>query len=151
MVSISMYDIPFLLHMTSYMTCFGQIRMDQHQIWYSGVLGPTWVTKRNYICSDRGHNVDVLIAILRFHYECSKCTISCVCRRWGLYFAFRSLRTCTEWHLSLGLPWGHVGLRVAYMISADITCSGWALWLASDVWRSSVGVMSVKLMARSRN
>ena len=25
---------------------------------------------------------------------CSKCTISCVCRRWGLYFAFRSPYLC---------------------------------------------------------
>ena len=51
-VSVSMYDIPFLRHMTSYMTCFGQngqIRMDQRQIWYSGVLGTTWVTKVNYV------------------------------------------------------------------------------------------------------
>ena len=48
-------------------------------------------------------------------YKCSKCTISCICMRWGLCFAFRSLRTCTEWHLSLGLPWGYVGLRVAYV------------------------------------
>ena len=47
---------------------------------------------------------------------CSKCTISCICMRWGLYFAFRSLRTCTEWHLSLGLPWGYVGLRVVYVL-----------------------------------
>ena len=29
-------------------------------------------------------------------YICSKCAISCICMRWGLYFAFRSLRTCTE-------------------------------------------------------
>ena len=29
------------------------------------------------------------------------------------------------------------------------TCSGWALWLASEVWRGSVGVMSGALMVRS--
>ena len=50
------------------------------------------------------------------HCICSKCTISCICMRWGLYFAFRSLHTCTEWHLSLGLHWGYVGLHVAYVL-----------------------------------
>ena len=71
MISVSKYDIPFLRHMTSYMTCFGQngqIRMDQHQIWYSGVLGNTWVTqKKNKLCSDWGHNVDVLVVFLPFY------------------------------------------------------------------------------------
>ena len=28
--------------------------------------------------------------------QCSKYTISCICRRWELYFAFGSLHTCTE-------------------------------------------------------
>ena len=38
--------------MTSYMTCFGQngqIWMDQHQIWNSGVLDPTCDKKANYV------------------------------------------------------------------------------------------------------
>ena len=51
-VSVSTYDIPFVRHMTSYMTFFGQncqIWMDQLQIWHSGVLGSIWVIKVNYI------------------------------------------------------------------------------------------------------
>ena len=43
----------------------GQIWMDQHQIWYSGVLGPTWVT--NQICCDWGHNVDAMAVLWPFY------------------------------------------------------------------------------------
>ena len=48
----------------------GQIRMDKQQIWYSGVMGPTWVPQK--ICSDWGHNVDVMavfMAVSWLHYE----------------------------------------------------------------------------------
>ena len=66
----------------------------------------------------------------------------------GLYFAFGSLLTCTEWHLSLGLSWGHVGLRVACMITVrhHVFRLGSLIGLrsmASEVWRGSSGVMSV--------
>ena len=63
----------------------------------------------------------------------------CVCICLGLFFAFRSLCTCTKWHLTLGVTTG---------ICADqamTTWFGWLLWLAA---RSSVGVMSGALVVR---
>ena len=54
-----------------------------------------------------------------------------ICQK--LFFAFRSLRTCTKWHLTLGVT---MGIRAD---QAMTTWFGWLLWL---VTRGSVGVMS---------
>ena len=54
------------------------------------------------------------------HYSCSKCTISCY-EGVGYYtFPLDHSVLVRSDILTLGLPWGHVGVRVADM------CSGYA-------------------------
>ena len=59
-----------------------------------------------------------------FDHICSKCTISCY-EGVGYYtFPLDHSVLVRSDILTLRFPWGHVGLRVAYMITVDITCSG---------------------------
>ena len=83
-------------------------------------------------------------------HMCSECGFI-VCMRWELYFSFRSLRT--SWQLSLGLPLGYVGLRVAYVqirrhhvfrLGSLIGIRSVARFCERDVWgpRGKIGELS---------